>query len=210
MAIDLEDSLNAEITELQVAVWLCAAVVASAATLLLLRQHQRARRQRRRMLELEALGLHIPPTLHPVIDPELCISSAACVTACPEGDVIGLVEGAGRLLHGAACIGHGKCATECPVDAIQLVFGTAQRGIDIPHVTPDFETNRSGVYIAGELGGMGLIRNAIRQGVGATRHAISKRDAGHERATGRDRDCRAGRSRTAWLHIYRDAGDCNG
>ena len=44
------------------------------------------------------------------------------------------------------------------------MFGTATRGVDIPMLTPSFETNVAGVYIAGELGGMGLIRNAITQG----------------------------------------------
>ena len=64
-----------------------------------------------------------PPSLHPVIDPDICISSAACVAACPEGDVLGLVDGAGRLIHGAECIGHGRCAAECPVDAIRSSGG---------------------------------------------------------------------------------------
>jgi thioredoxin reductase (NADPH) len=44
------------------------------------------------------------------------------------------------------------------------VFGTERRGIDIPFVKPSFETNVAGIYIAGELGGMGLIRNAAEQG----------------------------------------------
>jgi thioredoxin reductase len=36
--------------------------------------------------------------------------------------------------------------------------------VDIPLVKPDFETNIPGIFIAGELGGMGLIRNAVEQG----------------------------------------------
>jgi thioredoxin reductase len=36
--------------------------------------------------------------------------------------------------------------------------------VDIPLVAPNFETNVPGLFIAGELGGMGLIRNAIEQG----------------------------------------------
>ena len=66
------------------------------------------------------------------------------------------------------CIGHGACRTACPVDAITLVFGSAQRGVDIPNVKPNFESNVPGIFIAGELGGMGLIRNAIEQGRQAT------------------------------------------
>jgi thioredoxin reductase len=47
------------------------------------------------------------------------------------------------------------------------VFGTEKRGMDIPILSPTFETNVSGMFIAGELGGMGLIRNAIEQGIQA-------------------------------------------
>jgi thioredoxin reductase len=50
------------------------------------------------------------------------------------------------------------------MDAIQLVFGTKKRGVDIPRIREDFQTNVPGLYIVGELGGMGLIRNAFEQG----------------------------------------------
>ena len=39
--------------------------------------------------------------------------------------------------------------------------------MEIPRVDARFQTNRPGVYIAGELGGMGLIRNAVIQGIRA-------------------------------------------
>jgi thioredoxin reductase len=45
-----------------------------------------------------------------------------------------------------------------------LVFGTEKRGMDIPHIDPNFETNIKGLFIAGELGGMGLIRKSASQG----------------------------------------------
>ncbi len=112
---------------------------------------------------LEA-GLSEPASLHPVIDPARCLGCGACARACPEGDVLGLVNGKAELLAAAECIGHGACRTACPVGAITLVFGTETRGVDIPNVGPDFQTNIPGIFIAGELGGMGLIRNAIEQG----------------------------------------------
>lgn len=107
-----------------------------------------------------------PPSLHPVVDLSVCMGSGACVRACPE-KALGVIDGKGVLINPTHCIGHGACAPACPVGAIRLVFGTAKRGIEIPEVNPEFETNLHGVFIAGELGGMGLIRNAIRQGVQA-------------------------------------------
>jgi len=129
---------------------------------------------------LEA-GLVEPPSLHPVFDPTLCMGSGACTKACPE-HALGFVDGKAQLVNPTACIGHGACAATCPVEAIKLVFGTQRRGIDIPCVKPTFETNVPGIYIAGELGGMGLIRKAAEQGRQAI-ESLRKR-----RATGNDLD----------------------
>ena len=118
---------------------------------------------RRQLQESVAAGLAEPPSLHPVIDHRICLGSASCVTACPE-DAIGIVNGKAVLINAAHCIGHGACLAACPVDAIKLVFGTETRGIDIPNVSPHFESNVPGLFIAGELGGMGLIRKAAEQG----------------------------------------------
>ncbi len=108
-------------------------------------------------------GLTEPPTLHPVVDLSVCMGSGACVRACPE-KALGVIDGKGVLINPSHCIGHGACQPACPVGAIKLVFGTEKRGVEIPQVNPDFETNVPGLFIAGELGGMGLIRNAVAQG----------------------------------------------
>jgi len=109
-------------------------------------------------------GLAEPSSLHPVINHTRCIGCGACVNACPEDKVLGLINTKAELINPSHCIGHGACKAACPEDAITLVFGTEKRGVDIPLVKPDFETNVPGIFIAGELGGMGLIRNAAEQG----------------------------------------------
>lgn len=108
-------------------------------------------------------GLTEPVSLHPVVDPLVCMGSGACTRACPE-QTLGILNGKAQLVNPSVCIGHGACAAACPTEAIKLVFGTARRGVDIPYVKPTFETNVPGIYIAGELGGMGLIRKAAEQG----------------------------------------------
>ena len=131
----------------------------------LLRRRMEDRRAKHKLADAIRLELNVPTSLHPVIDPDICIGSGSCITACPEGKILGLVNGVATLLNASKCIGHGKCAVECPVDAIRLVFGTEERGVDLPEVDEYFETSRLGVHIVGELAGMGLIKNALRQGL---------------------------------------------
>lgn len=122
--------------------------------------------------DIEAMGDVVATSLSPSVDPDRCIGSGACVAACPEKNVIALVRGQARLVNPLGCIGHGACAAACPVSAIRLVFGTKTRGVELPVVDPYFQTSRPGVYIAGELGGMGLIRNAVIQGRQAAEHIV--------------------------------------
>ena len=109
-------------------------------------------------------GLFEPISLYPSIDLNACIGSGACITACPEKDILGIVNGIATVINTSNCIGHGACFHACPVEAISLKIGTEKRGVDLPHVSEDYETNIKGMYIAGELGGMGLIKNSVEQG----------------------------------------------
>ncbi|MEO8298817.1 MAG: NAD(P)-binding domain-containing protein [Burkholderiales bacterium] len=144
---------------------------------LYLRRKQRLQATHQQALQAAlAAGLGEPPSLHPVVNLSLCIGSGSCAQACPE-EALGVVNGKAVLKNASACIGHGACLSACPLEAISLVFGTETRGIDIPNISPDFETNVAGIYIAGELGGMGLIRKAAEQGRQAM-EAIRRRSAG--------------------------------
>jgi thioredoxin reductase/NAD-dependent dihydropyrimidine dehydrogenase PreA subunit len=133
---------------------------------LLLHIHARRRRELASVAVMKQsveTGMTEPPSLHPVVNPALCCGAGACVNACPE-QALGIVNGKAQLVNPTVCIGHGACAAACPVEAIRLVFGTERRGMEIPYVKPTFETNVPGIYIAGELGGMGLVRKAAEQG----------------------------------------------
>ncbi len=126
------------------------------------------------------LGFYEPVSLHPVVDIETCIGSGACVVACPEKDILGIVSGQARTINASRCVGHGACFHACPVEAITLCIGTEKRGVELPHVSPEFETNIPGVFIAGELGGMGLIKNAVEQGKQAVEFIAKKLKSGHK------------------------------
>ena len=136
------------------------------------RARKESERARRTLQKAVERGQDEPVSLHPYIDPAKCIGAGACVQACPEVDVLGMINNKSALINPSHCVGHGACEAACPTDAITLVFGSEKRGVDIPFVKADFETNVPGVYIAGELGGMGLIRNAVKQGQEAIENIV--------------------------------------
>ena len=158
--------MQANLPQLDLPLWLISYGLLAGLILVayLVIRHRNHRQSHATLNESLQSGLTEPASLHPVIDPARCLGCGACVTACPEKKILGLIGGKARLVSPSSCIGHGACKTACPFEAITLVFGTAKRGIDIPTVKPNFETNIPGLFIAGELGGMGLIRNAVRQG----------------------------------------------
>ena len=125
-------------------------------------------------------GVHEPVSLHPVIDLNTCIKSGACLEACPEEDVLGIRNGRATLVNASHCVGHGACFHACPVEAISLRIGTEKRGVELPHVNQNFETNVRGIYIAGELGGMGLIKNSVEQGKQAMDHIAQSINKSHK------------------------------
>lgn len=129
------------------------------------RQRRKETDAKNRMRELKMTGLDVAGGMHPRIDALQCIGCGNCVMACPEENVLGIVEGTAVLLHGAKCVGHGRCADACPVGGINLVFAPPGRNAELPVLNDRMETTRPGIFVAGELGGIGLIRNAVSQGV---------------------------------------------
>lgn len=105
-----------------------------------------------------------PKAQHPHIDTTYCIGCQSCTTVCPEGDVLAMLGGKAVIVNGHKCIGHGLCAEACPVGAITMVMAGPSMSADLPRLTPQFETSIPNLFIAGELGGLALIKNAVNQG----------------------------------------------
>lgn len=131
--------------------------------------------RRRRLTATLASQPTTPPSLYPRINHAACICAGACVDACPEGDVLGIVDGRVRLVRPSACVGHADCLRSCPMSAIELVLGTPERAVEVPVLTGSFESTVPGLYVAGELTGIGLIHNAVEQGRQAAAAALAAR-----------------------------------
>jgi thioredoxin reductase (NADPH) len=154
---------------------LCLAVIA----IYLRKQKRKSREVEIKIEKAKKEGLYEPVSLHPVVDVNSCIKTGACILACPEKDILGILNGKATTINASRCIGHGACFHACPTQAISLSIGTEKRGVELPHVSQNFETNVPGIYIAGELGGMGLIKNAVEQGKQAVENMVKNNEHGN-------------------------------
>ncbi|HEY3705806.1 MAG TPA: NAD(P)-binding domain-containing protein [Terracidiphilus sp.] len=144
--------------------WLIAGSVLAFFLIRYWRIHKRRESAVRARLEQGPLFSEGPKAQHPRINIDSCIGCGGCVSACPEGDVLGVVDGKAAIVNGHKCIGHGLCAEICPVGAIQMVMAKPSAGADLPVLTEHNETSVENLFIAGELGGLALIKNAVNQG----------------------------------------------
>lgn len=150
---------------------ICAVII----MIYLRRQFKQSQLVKEKIKQAKLDGLHEPVSLHPVVNASSCIKTGACIAACPEKDILGIVDGKATTINASQCIGHGACFHACPTEAISLCIGTAERGVDLPHVDQNFETNIKGIYLAGEIGGMGLIKNAVEQGRQAVESIVNNK-----------------------------------
>lgn len=136
----------------------------------IIRFRSREAAERARRDEARSMGFDRPATQHPLVDEFACIGCGACVDACPEGDVLGVVDGRAVIVNGLRCVGHGRCAEVCPVGALSIGLGNISHRTDIPRLDEHNQTSVPGLYIVGELSGFALIRNAVAQGQQAMLH----------------------------------------
>jgi thioredoxin reductase (NADPH) len=139
----------------------------------LIRFRKKRRLDIKRMEEAAELGLQRPFGMYPFIDRNQCIGCGSCVAACPEGDVLGIVFGKAIIINGQRCVGHGYCQEACPVMAIEVGMGNVKERKDIPLLSENYESTVPGIFMAGELTGLSLIRNAVNQARHAVEHIAS-------------------------------------
>src|SRR5215475_1391673 len=147
---------------------LIALLVGAAVTLFFLRGYlkglKKTEARAREAVEKGKLFSEGPRSQHPRIDTTYCIGCGGCTNVCPEGDVLAMLGGKAVIVNGYKCIGHGLCAEACPVGAITMVMAAPSMSADLPRLTPEYETSIPNLFIAGELGGLALIKNAVNQG----------------------------------------------
>ncbi len=131
----------------------------------------------------EADGNEAKPMLHALVRADRCVGCGTCVEACPEPGAIAL-RGKLATVNTALCVGHGECVAACPVGAIGMSGGDAVQRVEVPEVDPAFQSNVPGVYVVGELGGRGLIKNAINEGKIAAEAVARELPPGVPRADG--------------------------
>ncbi|MFZ4520686.1 MAG: NAD(P)-binding domain-containing protein [Bacteroidales bacterium] len=161
-----------------VAILLCLVVV----VIYLRKQKRDSKKVEEKIAKAKLEGMYEPVSLHPVVDEGSCIRTGACIAACPEKDILGIRNGKATTINASQCIGHGACFHACPTQAITLCIGTEKRGVELPHINQNFETNIPGIFIAGELGGMGLIKNAVEQGKQSVENIIKSIGKNHHAA----------------------------
>jgi thioredoxin reductase len=128
--------------------------------------------ERRRRAETKPQAAALPPLPTkrrlPVIDPATCLGCTACVDACPF-DVLEVDRYVAVVARPEECCGVVLCAQVCPNGSLRIDEGDAF--VDRPDVDENLESRDvPGLYLAGDLTGMPLIKNAISQGVRAVDH----------------------------------------
>jgi heterodisulfide reductase subunit A-like polyferredoxin len=132
-----------------------------------------------------ATGTATGGALRALVRGDMCVGCGTCVASCPEPGAI-TMRGKLAVVDNALCQGHGECVAACPVGAISVNAGTAANRVMVPELDGAFQSNVRGLFIVGELGGRGLIKNAINEGKIAVEQVARELPPGEPRADGRE------------------------
>ena len=101
----------------------------------------------------------------PTINPGTCLGCYACVDACPF-DVLAIEKYVAVVVRPDECCGVVLCEQVCPNGSLTISEG--EPVLDRPAVDEHLESaDVPGLFLAGDLTGLPLIKNAINQGVRA-------------------------------------------
>lgn len=112
------------------------------------------------------------PVPHPVINFSTCIGCHSCILACPQ-DVLGFddQEHHAIVVNYEQCMEDTGCQLACPTAPQSCVLINTKKNIrEAPKplrkgANEGFETEHvNGIYLIGDVSGVPLIRNAIREG----------------------------------------------
>ncbi len=108
----------------------------------------------------------------PIINTGTCLGCHACVDACPF-DVLEIRHYVAVVARPAACCGLTLCEQRCPNGSLTMGDGTAI--VDAVSLRDSLQAEHApGIYLAGDVTGLPLIRNAINQGAHAMRSLQSE------------------------------------
>lgn len=125
----------------------------------------RVRRRRRRRRDVPAMKPAERVRL-PQVDPSTCLGCYACVDACPY-DVLAVERYVAVVARPEACCGLTLCEQVCPNGSLVITDGDPIG--DHPRLDDGLQARDvPGLYLAGDITGLPLIKNAILQG----RHAV--------------------------------------
>jgi thioredoxin reductase/NAD-dependent dihydropyrimidine dehydrogenase PreA subunit len=152
-------------------------LVLAAAFVLLLRRRKYQPEKPRRVASLVPAG----ERRLPLIDPARCLGCHACVEACPY-DVLEIQRYVAIVARPDDCCGAGPCLERCPNGSLTLSLTGEPRAAPQLHGTLESK-GRSNLFLAGDVTGGSLIRNALRQGTSVA-HVVAERVAAARAAGG--------------------------
>jgi thioredoxin reductase len=147
--------------------WLLSGLSASALALAFVRGSHafsmyRRRKQQQKALTPEAMLRPATRVRLPQIDTGTCLGCYACVDACPY-DVLEIQRYVAVVARPEACCGLTLCEQKCPNGSLRITDGEPIG--DRPRLRDSLESaDVPGLFLAGDITGLPLIKNAILQG----------------------------------------------